>query len=74
MKRTSKKSQIRTQVQAAPKAAAEITTLAHDASVSDDELEIRFSLTSLGEVAVAAGDRGGRGRRFRGFGPCGAVA
>ena len=41
---------------------------------SDDELEIRFSLTALGELAVAHGDTRGRGRRFRGFGPCGAVA
>ncbi len=74
MKRTSKKSQIRTQASALPQAPAEVTALSRDASVSDDELEIRFSLTALGEVAVAAGDRGGRGRRFRGFGPCGAVA
>jgi hypothetical protein len=71
MKRTSKKSTVGTKAAAKP---AEVTTFPHDAAVSDDELEIRFSLTALGEVAVAAGDRGGRGRRFRGFGPCGAVA
>ncbi len=40
----------------------------------DDDLEIRYSLTSLGELAVARGDRGSRGPRFRGFGPCVAVA
>ena len=41
---------------------------------SDDEAEIRFSLTALGELAVARSDRAPRGRRFRGFGPCRAVA
>jgi hypothetical protein len=45
-----------------------------DRTASDDELEIRYSLTALGELAVAQSDRTGRGRRFRGFGPCGAVA
>jgi hypothetical protein len=45
-----------------------------DRTASDDELEIRYSLTALGELAVAQGDRSGRGPRFRGFGPCGAVA
>jgi hypothetical protein len=71
MTRTTKKSPLHTEAVAKP---ADITTLQHDASLSDDELEIRFSLTALGESAIAAGDRGGRGRRFRGFGPCGAVA
>jgi hypothetical protein len=71
MKRTSKKSQVRTQPATAPN---DVTVFPHDASVSDDELEIRFSLTALGESAVAAADHRGRGRRFRGFGPCGAVA
>ena len=71
MKRTSKKS--KTNVRVAPQP-TQIAEFPHQPAVSDDELEIRFSLTALGEVAVAAGDRGGRGRRFRGFGPCGAVA
>jgi hypothetical protein len=74
MKRTSKKSQNRSEAVSASRQPTEVAALPRDASVSDDELEIRFSLTALGEVAVAAGDRGGRGRRFRGFGPCGAVA
>jgi len=39
---------------------------------SDDEADIRYSLTSLGEVAVARS--GGTRGRFRGFGPCRAVA
>jgi len=39
---------------------------------SDDEADIRYSLTSLGEVAVARSGGTGRGRRFRGFGPCAA--
>ena len=37
----------------------------------DDEAEIRYSLTALGEAAVIeAASR----KRFRGFGPCMAVA
>jgi len=40
---------------------------------SDDEADIRYSLTSLGESAVTRSDRATRGR-FRGFGPCRAVA
>jgi hypothetical protein len=48
-------------------------------STADDEAEsdlaeIRYSLTALGEAALAEADRIGRGPRFRGFGPCGAVA
>ena len=70
MKRTSKKSTPQTPVAAKP---VDVAVFPHDAAVSDDELEIRFSLTALGESAVSASDRG-RGRRFRGFGPCGAVA
>jgi hypothetical protein len=37
----------------------------------DDEAEIRYSLTALGEAAV--GEAASR-KRFRGFGPCMAVA
>jgi hypothetical protein len=71
MKRTSKNPPVRPKAPATP---TEVAPFPHDASVSDDELEIRFSLTALGESAVAASDHRGRGRRFRGFGPCGAVA
>jgi hypothetical protein len=39
----------------------------------DDVAEIRYSLTALGEAALAE-DRTTRGELFRGFGPCGAVA
>ena len=71
MKRTTKKPEAPAPAAGAP---AEIAVLNDDGTQSDDELEIRFSLTALGELAVAQGGRGGRGRRFRGFGPCGAVA
>jgi hypothetical protein len=37
----------------------------------DEEAEIRFSLTALGEAVVS--DRDGRRPKFRGFGPCGRV-
>ncbi len=43
------------------------------APMSDAE-EIRYSLTALGETALANANARGRGARFRGFGPCGAVA
>jgi hypothetical protein len=36
------------------------------ANHTDDDAEIRYSLTVLGEAVVS--ER--RGRRFRGFGPC----
>ncbi|MFY9780334.1 MAG: hypothetical protein WAJ85_07475 [Candidatus Baltobacteraceae bacterium] len=36
----------------------------------DEAAEIRYSLTALGEAVLA--ER--RGKRFRGFGPCAAVA
>jgi len=45
----------------------------HAAPMSDEE-EIRYSLTALGESALANANARGRGARFRGFGPCGAVA
>jgi hypothetical protein len=41
---------------------------------NDDADEIRYSLTALGEAALAEEARRTRGRRFRGFGPCIAVA
>jgi hypothetical protein len=44
------------------------------APMSSDEEEIRYSLTALGESALANANARGRGARFRGFGPCGAVA
>jgi hypothetical protein len=37
----------------------------------DEEAEIRFSLTALGEAVVSERDR--RRPKFRGFGPCGRV-
>jgi hypothetical protein len=37
----------------------------------DEEAEIRFSLTALGEAVVGERDR--RRPKFRGFGPCGRV-
>jgi len=37
----------------------------------DDEAEIRFSLTALGEAVVS--ERAKRGPKFRGFGPCGRI-
>ncbi len=75
MKTTTKKtSATKKTFRSAAAAAAELAAPAHDDALSDDELEIRYSLTALGELAVAATDRNGRGRRFRGFGPCGAVA
>jgi len=45
-----------------------------DDDAEADLAEIRYSLTALGEAALAEGGRRGRGPRFRGFGPCGAVA
>lgn len=71
MKRTTRNSKVKA---VREPAAAQVAVLAYDGSQSDDEVEIRYSLTALGELAVAQADRGGRGRRFRGFGPCGAVA
>jgi len=47
---------------------------AADDDAEADLAEIRYSLTALGESALAERDRSGRGPRFRGFGPCGAVA
>jgi hypothetical protein len=38
---------------------------------SDDEGEIRYSLTALGEAAIEAVDA--RSPRFHGFGPCAAA-
>jgi len=40
---------------------------------NDDADEIRYSLTALGEAALARSEVK-RGTRFRGFGPCAAVA
>jgi hypothetical protein len=40
----------------------------------DDADEIRYSLTALGEAVLAEEGRRTRGPRFRGFGPCVAVA
>jgi hypothetical protein len=56
----------------------EATRLERNVREADDDAEtdlaeIRYSLTALGEAALAE-DRPGRGPRFRGFGPCGAVA
>jgi hypothetical protein len=45
-----------------------------DDDAESDLAEIRYSLTALGEAALAEGDDRGCGPRFRGFGPCGAVA
>lgn len=45
-----------------------------DDDAESDLAEIRYSLTALGEAALAEGEHRGRGPRFRGFGPCGAVA
>jgi hypothetical protein len=39
--------------------------------VDDDEAQIRFSLTALGEAVVSDRDR--RRPKFRGFGPCGRI-
>jgi len=39
----------------------------------DDEAEIRYSLTALGEAVLGEGERSER-PRFFGFGPCVAVA
>ncbi len=36
----------------------------------DDEAEIRFSLTALGEAVLAENGPRSRARNFRGFGPC----
>ena len=53
--------------------AAPMSNKGHAAPMSDEE-EIRYSLTALGESALANANARGRGARFRGFGPCGAVA
>ena len=47
---------------------------AREAEQNDDVAEIRYSLTALGESVLAEEDRRERGGRFRGFGPCIAVA
>jgi hypothetical protein len=41
---------------------------------SDDAADIRYSLTALGEAVLAGEPRRTRGTRFRGVGPCTAVA
>jgi hypothetical protein len=46
-----------------------VTTAAWD--LDDDEAQIRFSLTALGEAVVSDRDR--RRPKFRGFGPCGRI-
>jgi hypothetical protein len=43
---------------------------ADDEPREDESAEIRYSLTALGEAVLA--ER--QGKRFRGFGPCAAVA
>jgi len=48
--------------------------LADLTDAEDDAAEIRYSLTALGEAALGHDPRRGRGSRFRGFGPCVAVA
>jgi hypothetical protein len=40
----------------------------------DDVADIRYSLTALGEAVLTDADAKRRRRRFRGFGPCVAVA
>ncbi len=46
---------------------------ADDDDAQRDAAEIRYSLTALGEAALAEGAGNRRRPRFRGFGPCGAV-
>jgi hypothetical protein len=40
----------------------------------DEAAEIRYRLTSLGEAVLGDERLGSRKKRFRGFGPCRAVA